>query len=129
MGNLVEVNASNWDREVARSNVWTAVCFWHDQCPWCFSFTPIINEVSEDYVGRIRIVRLNILESPTSQEIAANYGVMSTPTLLFFCGGRPTGQTIGMMSREDLGKALNDMLRRHRTCLVQSTELRPSYIV
>jgi thioredoxin 1 len=129
MGSLVEVNVSNWDQEVAKSSVLTAVYFWHDQCPWCFRFTPIVNEVSEDYVGRIRFVRLNILESPTNQEIAANYGVMSTPMLLFFCGGRPTGQTIGMMSKEDLEKALNDMLGRYRTCLVQSTELRPSYIV
>lgn len=89
----------------------------------------MVNEVSEEYAGRIRFVRLNILESPTNQETAANYGVMSTPTLMFFCSGRPTGQVIGMTSREDLEKALNDMLGRYRTCLVQSTELRPSYVV
>jgi thioredoxin 1 len=129
MESLTEVNAGNWEREVTKSNTLTAVYFWHNQCPWCFRFTPIVNEVSEEYAGRIRFVRLNILESPTNQEMATNYGVMSTPTLMFFCSGRPTGQVIGMMSKEDLEKALSDMLGRYRTCLIQSTELRPSYVV
>ena len=129
MESLTQVNAGNWDREVVKSKTLTAVYFWHDQCPWCLRFTPLVNEVSEEYAGRIRFVRLNILESPTNQEVATNYGVMSTPTLMFFCSGRPTGQVIGMMSKEDLEKALSDMLGRYRTCLIQSTELRPSYFV
>jgi len=53
---------------------------------------------------------------------------MSTPTLMFFCSGRPIGQTVGLMSKEDLKKALDDMLGRYRTCLRQSSDLR-SYIV
>jgi thioredoxin-like negative regulator of GroEL len=76
-----------------------------------------------------KFVKLDILADATNQEIAGNYGVMSTPTLMFFCSGRPAGQTVGMMSKEDLEKALDDMLGRYRTCLAQSTQLRPSYVV
>ncbi len=97
--------------------------------PWCLRFTPIVNEVAEEYRGKVKFVKLNMLEDPSNGEIAGNYGVMSTPTLMFFCSGRPTGQTIGMMSKEDLEKALNDMLGRYRTCLVQSTQFKPSYVV
>lgn len=77
----------------------------------------------------MKFVKLNMLADALNQEIAGNYGVMSTPTLMFFCSGRPTGQTVGMMSEDDLEKALNDMLGRYRTCLAQSTQLKPSYIV
>jgi thioredoxin 1 len=92
MESLAEINAGNWESEVMKSKTLTTVYFWHDQCPWCFRFTPIVNEVFEEYAGRIRFVRLNILESPTNKETATNYGVMSTPTLMFFCSGRPTGK-------------------------------------
>jgi len=129
MESVADVNVANWDQKVAKSTILTVVYFWHDQCPWCFRFTPIINEVSDEFRGRVKFVRLNMLADPANQEIASNYGVMSTPTLMFFCSGRPTGQTVGMMSKEDLERALNDMLGRYRTCLVQSTQLRPSYVV
>ena len=129
MANVTDVNVANWDKEVAKSAVLTAVYFWHNQCPWCVRFTPIVDMVSEEYRGRVKFVKLNILADSTSQEIAGNYGVMSTPTLMFFCSGRPVGETVGMMSMEDLEKALNDILGRYRTCLAQNTQLKPFYVV
>lgn len=74
-------------------------------------------------------VKLNMLEDTSSQEIASNYGIMSTPTLMFFCSRRPVGQLVGYMSKEDLENALNSMLTRYRQCLAQSTEVRPAYVV
>ncbi len=47
---------------------------------------------------------------------------------MFFCNGRPVGQTVGLMSKEDLTKIFDDMLQRYRTCIKQSTDLR-NYIV
>jgi thioredoxin 1 len=129
MESVVDVSTANWDQEVAKSTILTAVYFWHDQCPWCLRFAPAVDEVSEKYRGKVKFVKLNILADVTNQEIANNYGVMSTPTLMFFCSGRPTGQTVGMMSKDDLEKALIDILGRYRTCLAQSTQLRSSYIV
>jgi thioredoxin 1 len=129
MENAVDVYASNWNREVAQSTMLTVAYFWHNQCPWCFRLNPIFNEVAEEYRGRVKFVKLNILENPANQEVASNFGVMSTPTLMFLCNGRPIGQIVGLLSKEELEKALDDMLARHRQCLSQSTELRPSYIV
>jgi len=129
MENVTEVDASNWNEEVTQSAMLTVVYFWHNQCPWCFRLDPIFNEATEEYRGKIKFVKLNILEDPTNQEIATNFGVMSTPTLMFLCGGRPVGQIVGLLSKVDLEKALDDMLIRHRQCLSQSTELRPAYVV
>jgi thioredoxin 1 len=129
MENVAEVNVSNWQQEVSKSSILTVVYFWHNQCPWCFRLNLILDELSREFIGKIKFVKLNILEDQTNQEIASNCGVMSTPTLTFFCSGRPTGQVVGFMSEENLRRVLDDMLERYRTCLIQSTELRPAYIV
>lgn len=129
MESVTEVNASNWEHEVSQSTKLTVVYFWHQQCPWCLRFSPILSELAVEYRERIRFVRLNVLENATNQEIANNYGIMSTPTMLFLCRGRPVGQAVGLMSKEDLERGLNDILARYRECLIQSTELRPAYIV
>jgi thioredoxin 1 len=124
-----DVGPENWEQEVARSDVLTVVYFWHHQCPWCMRLTPIISEVAAEYSGKIKFVKLNILESPSNQGIADNFGVMSTPTLMFLCKGRPVGQTVGFMFKEDLERLLDDVLQRYKQCLAQSTELRPAYVV
>jgi len=125
---IVELNQNNWEEEVGRSNILTLVYFWHQQCPWCRRLTPIIEKLAEEYLGKVKFARLNVLESPSNQELATGLGVMGTPTLIFFCGGRLLMQIVGYTGGEDLRKVINDMLQRYRTCLLQSTDLR-SYIV
>ena len=129
MDNTVNVNLANWEQEVAKATLLTVVYFWHNQCPWCLRLTPTFNEVAKQYKDRVKFVKLNILEDTSNQEIASNFGVMSTPSLIFFCNGRPLGQIVGMMSKQDFESLLNNMLSRYKQCIMQSTELRPSYIV
>ena len=124
MGSILDVNTSNWDKEVLKSDILTVVDFWHNRCPWCLRLNPIFNEVTEEYKGKIKFVKLNILETPANREIAIDHGIMSTPTLVFFCEGRPVGQTLGFMSKEHLQKLLDDMLGKHRECVKQSSQLK-----
>jgi len=124
-----DVDAHNWEQEITKSSILSVVYFWHEQCPWCLRFTPILDEVAREYEGRIKFAKLNILADPLNKEIADNFGIMSTPTLLFLCKGRPVGQVVGLQSKEDLERGLNDILARHMACLTQSTELRPAYVV
>jgi len=106
----------------------TVVYFWHEQCPWCARLSPIFEEITAEYPRRVKFAKLNILETRSNQEMAANLGVMSTPTLMFLCSGRPLMQVVGFMSKEDLENALGEMLGKYRKCIRQSTDLR-SYIV
>ena len=124
MKRVLELDSSSWDQEVLRADKLTVVDFWHNHCPWCIKLSPIIDEVAEEYEGKIKFVKLNVLESPGNQEIAVRYAVMSTPTLVFFCEGRPVGQVIGFMPKERLKKILDDMLDKHKECVKQSTELK-----
>ena len=121
MGSVLELNASNWEQEVLQSDVLTVVDFWHDRCPWCVRLNPILNEAAGEYKGKIKFTKLDVLEN---REIAIHHGVMSTPTLMFFCQGRSVGQVVGFMPKESLKKSLDDMLKRHKECVRQSTELK-----
>ena len=123
MGTALDVNASNWKQEVLKSDVLTVVDFWHDRCPWCLKLNPIFNEVSGEYKEKVKFVKLNVLGSPANREIAVHHGVMSTPTLMFFCEGRPVGQALGAMLKENLKKLIDDMLQKHRECIERSTKL------
>ncbi len=124
MGIVLEVNVGNWEHEVLQSNVLTVVDFWHNRCPWCLKLNMIFNEVAEEYKDKINFVKLNILENPSNREIAVHHGIMSTPTLMFFCEGRSVGQALGFMPKDRLKGILDDMLKKHRECIKQSTELK-----
>ena len=124
MGSVLEVNAGSWEQEVLQSDTLTVVDFWHDRCPWCIRLDPIYNEVAEEYKGKVKFAKLNILENPENREMAIHYGVMSTPTLLFFCEGRPVEGAVGFMPKERLKKTLDDVIEKHRECIKQSTELK-----
>jgi len=123
MGQVLDVTAENWEREVLKSDKLILVDFWHERCPWCTKLNPVLEEVSREYEGKVKFVKLNVLEKPENREIAIRYGVMATPTLIFFCAGRPIEGIAGFMPKERLKKIIDDMLERHRECIKQSTQL------
>jgi len=124
MGTVLEANANNWEQEVLQSDILTIVDFWHDRCPFCINLNPIFSEVAEEYKDKIKFVKLNVLENPSNREIAIHHGIMSTPTLTFFCDGRPVGQTLGFMPKEHLKEIIDDVFEKHRECIRRSTPLK-----
>ena len=124
MGTVLDVNAGDWEQEVLESDILTVVDFWHDRCPWCLRLNPIFNEVAEEYEDKIKFVKVNVFETPANRELAVRHGIMSTPTLMFFCEGRSVGQALGFMPKEHLKKLIDDVLEKHRECMKKSTELK-----
>lgn len=125
MSNIIEVNSDNWNKEVIGSKVLTVVDFWHDNCPWCLRLNPVFDEVAEEYKDKMRFVKMNVLKTPENREIAINNGVMATPTLTFYCGGRPLRTIVGISSKEQLKTIINEIIETHKECLEHSTELDP----
>jgi len=124
MGSVLEINAESWETDVLKSDIMVVVDFWHEHCPWCIRLNPIFEEISEGYKDKAKFAKLNVLKSLGNREVALKYGVMSTPTLKFFCKGRPVGEAVGFMPREHLKKVLDDILVKHQECVRQSTELK-----
>jgi thioredoxin 1 len=126
MHSVLDVNAENWDKEILQSNTLVVVDFWHERCPWCLRLNPIYSEVSKEYADRVKFAKLNVLESLENQKIATKYGIMGTPTLVFFCEGRPVETVAGFLPKERLKRLIDDVIAKHRECIEKSTALKTS---
>ncbi len=123
----MSLNPGNWNDEVLKADGLTVVYFWHDRCSWCAKLSPVLDEVSTEFVGQIKFTKLNVLESEANKELAGTYGVMGTPTLMFFCQGRSIGQVVSYLPKDQLEQVMQQMLGMHQRCLSQSSDLR-SYV-
>ncbi len=125
---IVGTDAANWEDEVLKSKELVVVEFWHQQCPYCKMLEPVYAELSKEYAGKLKFSKFNVLESHENQDLAAKYGIMSTPTLKFFCGGRPVQDIVGMLSKNHLQQAIEFAIKKHRECAEKSTPLSLPYI-
>ncbi len=124
MDSTMDINANSWEKEVLKSEILVAVDFWHDHCPWCLMLDPIYNEVSNEFEKKAKFVKFNVLQSTENQQIAVKYGVMGTPTIIFFCDGRPVESVAGFQQKERLVELVEDVLSKHRECIEKSTILK-----
>ena len=125
---IAETNAGNWKEKVLGSKDLVVVEFWHPKCDYCKMLEPIYIELSKEYAGKLKFAKFNVLESQENQELAAKYGVMSTPTLKFFCQGRPVQDIVGMLAKDYLRQAMEFAIKKHRECAENSTPLSLPYI-
>jgi len=125
---IAEVNAANWEEEILESEKLVLVEFWHPECPHCKVFEPVFSELSKEYRDKLEFAKFNVLESQENQELAAKYGIMGTPTLKFFCQGRPVQDIVGVLPKDYLQQAIEFAINKHRECAEKSTPLNLPYI-
>ncbi|HZR15754.1 MAG TPA: thioredoxin [Verrucomicrobiae bacterium] len=104
--NIQTLTQATFEADVLKSTLPVLVDFWAEWCGPCKMLAPILDELAEEYNGRIRIGKVNIDEH---QELAAQYGIRSIPTLLLFKQGQVAEQLVGLRSKKDL-KASFDRL-------------------
>lgn len=105
--NVIEVTDSNFASEVARSETPVLVDFSAEWCGPCKKLAPVVAELARQYQGRLKVGHLDIERSPAT---AAQFGVMSVPTLIFFKGGKAAEQVIGAVSRQSLERVIQKVI-------------------
>ncbi len=101
---IVEASTATFEAEVLKSEIPVLVDFWAPWCGPCKALTPIVHKLAEELEGKVKVVKLNIDESP---EIAGKYSIMSIPTLLVFVNGAVSDQLIGLVQKEKILDKLN----------------------
>ncbi len=103
----VIVDASNFDQEVINSDIPVIVDFWAEWCVPCKMIGPILEEVADDYAGRLKVAKLNVDEAG---EIAARFNIISIPTLMVFKDGEAAAQQVGAVSRDVIEGLFKDLI-------------------
>ena len=102
---MQNINETQFEQEVLRASIPTLVDFWAEWCGPCRMLTPILEEISPLYANKVKIVKVNVDESPT---VAAKYGIRGIPTLLLFKEGKVEATKFGALSKSELTAFLDD---------------------
>ena len=106
MKNLVEGNDFNFEQEVLQSDTPVLVDFWAPWCGPCRMVAPVVEELANEYQGKLKVVKLNTDEN---QNTAMMYGIRSIPTLGIFKDGQVVDAVIGAVPK----KYLEDKIKPH----------------
>ncbi len=96
---ILTLTQDNFANEVLQSPVPVLVDFWAEWCGPCKMIAPVLDELADEYQGRVKFGKVNIDEH---QALAAEYGVRAIPTLLLFHQGQVADQIVGLRSKRDL---------------------------
>jgi len=97
MSKAVKLDKTNFDSEIA-SGV-TLVDFWAEWCTPCKMIEPVLDEISEEMAGKVKIGKLNTDEDP---ELASKYKVQSIPNMVIFKDGQEVGRVIGAQPKANI---------------------------
>ena len=104
MSSATAVTDSSFEQEVLQSGIPVLVDFWAPWCGSCRMVSPIVDEISKDFEGKIKVCKLNTDENPN---VASQYGIRSIPTLVLVKEGAVIAQHIGAASKSQLEGFIN----------------------
>lgn len=103
----LEVNDTNFEEVVIKSDKPVVVDFWAEWCGPCRMITPIMEEISKEYTGKAVVAKCDVDNSP---QVAAKYGIRNIPTVLFFKGGKIVDKQVGAVPKNSFLNKLNAIL-------------------
>lgn len=96
---VITLTSENFDSEALKTQEPVLVDFWAAWCGPCKMIAPIIDELSEELAGKVKVGKVNVDEN---RQVAEKYGVMSIPTLIVFKGGQEVDRIVGYQTKQQL---------------------------
>lgn len=107
MTKVLEISDVNFDEEVKKSSIPVLVDFWAPWCGPCKNIAPIVEEIAEEYQGKLKVVKVNTDDNiKTAQE----YRISGIPSLLIFKNGEPVEQMVGVHKKSTLSGMIDKYL-------------------
>lgn len=104
----LKLTDDSFEKDVLHSDVPVLVDFWAEWCQPCQMVDPVVEELSEEFNGKIKFGKMNVDENI---QVPGSFGIMSIPTLIVFKGGKPDKTFVGVQGKDTLKQALNDVLQ------------------
>jgi thioredoxin 1 len=105
--NVLAVTDDTFDAEVLKSDLPALVDFWASWCGPCRAIGPVVEELAEEYSGKVKVAKLNVDESPKTP---GQYGIRAIPTLIMFKNGEVVDQITGAVSKSHIETALQKIV-------------------
>jgi thioredoxin len=106
---VLHIEGNRFQDEVVKSDVPVLVDFYADWCGPCKMIEPIINQLSKEYDGKVKFVKI---DTDANQELAVQFGIMSIPTVMFFTKGKVEDIVIGAVPPAVLKTKLDSLLAK-----------------
>ncbi|MGI5918759.1 MAG: thioredoxin [Christensenellales bacterium] len=103
----IQITNLTFDEKVSSSSRPVLVDFWAEWCAPCRMLSPTIDQIAEDYDGKVTVGKVNIDEEP---ELAQRFGVMSIPTLILFKDGSIVSRSVGIVGKDKIAAMLDAAL-------------------
>ncbi len=103
----LQLSDQSFDTEVVKSQIPVLVDFWAPWCGPCRMLAPIIEELSKEYDGKIKVAKINTDENPA---VAARYRISAIPTILIFRSGQVVDQLVGVHPKPEIKTLLEKVL-------------------
>ena len=108
MSQLVyEFTDANFENDVTNSDIPVLVDFWATWCGPCKAIAPIIEEIAEDYKGKVKVGKVDVDQNQNS---AMKFGVRSIPTLLILKNGEVVNQIVGSVPKSEISEKLDTII-------------------
>jgi len=101
---VAHVTDSDFELEVMKSSTPVLVDFWAPWCGPCRAIAPIVEELADDYAGRLKVVKVNVDDNPMTP---ARFGVRGIPNLIIVKNGQVAEQIIGAVPKQQLVRAVD----------------------
>ena len=103
-----ELDDARFESEVLKSKEPVLIDLWAPWCGPCRMLTPVVEKLSEEYKGKVKIFKLNTDDNPNAP---STYRVQAIPTLLYFKGGQLVEQTVGVQPEKEIRQRLDNLLK------------------
>ncbi len=103
MSNVGDVTDVTFEAEVLKSSIPVLVDFWAPWCGPCRAVAPVVDEIANEYKGRLKVLKLNTDENPKT---AQSYRISGIPSLMVFKNGQPVEQVVGAVPKSTLASAV-----------------------
>ena len=99
MSSIASINDNTFEKEVIESHTPVLVDFWAQWCGPCKAITPILDDIAPKYMGKLKIVKLDVDSNPATPP---KFGVRGIPTLILFKEGQVKATQVGLLSKTEL---------------------------